>query len=58
MTREEKDTAVETILTRYGSLGSTLVSDDQSLCRLLTTLQMDNAADHDVGDYLCSFLTA
>ena len=58
MTREEKNTAVETVLSRYDSLGSTLVSDDQSLCRLLSTLHMDNAVDRDVGDYLCSFLTA
>ena len=58
MTREEKNTAMERILSRYHSLGATLVGDDQSLCRLLTTLHMDNATDRDVGDYLCSFLTA
>lgn len=57
MTREEKDQAVETVLARYAHLGATVVSDDQTLCRLLRTLKFSKA-DKDVGDYLCSFLTA
>ena len=57
MTREEKDQAVETVLARYEHLGATVVSDDQTLCRLLRTLKFSKD-DKDVGDYLCSFLTA
>lgn len=57
MTREEKEQAVETVLSRYRHLGATIVSDDHSLCRLLQTLEF-SAADRDVGEYLCSFLTA
>lgn len=56
MTREEKDQAVEQILRHYGELGATIVADDQSLCRLLATLEF-NAADREIGEYLCSFLT-
>jgi hypothetical protein len=57
MTREEKDRAVDSVLTRYGHLGATVVSDDQTLCRLLRTLEFSDA-DRDVGEYLCSFLIA
>ncbi len=56
MTSEEKDRAVDAVLDRYEHLGATIVSDDQTLCRLLRTLEL-GGADSDVGDYLCSFLT-
>ena len=57
MTREEKEQAVDEVLARYEQLGATLVSDDVGLCRLLRTLEF-SSADKDVGEYLCSFLTA
>jgi hypothetical protein len=57
VTREEKDRAVDTVLARYQHLGATVVSDDQTLCRLLQTLEF-SGADRDVGEYLCSFITA
>lgn len=57
MTREEKEQAVDAVLARYEHLGATVVADDQTLCRLLRTLQL-SATDRDVGDYLCSFLIA
>jgi hypothetical protein len=57
VTREEKERAVDSALARYEHLGATVVSDDQTLCRILRTLQLSKA-DKDVGDYLCSFLTA
>jgi hypothetical protein len=56
MTREEKNQAVEGLLSRYGDVGATVVHDDQCLCRLLSTLHTDTA-DRAVGEYLCSFLT-
>jgi hypothetical protein len=57
VTREEKDRAVDSVLTRYEHLGATVVSDDQTVCRLLQTLELSDA-DRDVGEYLCSFLIA
>jgi hypothetical protein len=57
VTREEKEQVVDLVLARYEHLGATVVSDDQTLCRLLRTLHVSKA-DKDVGDYLCSFLTA
>ncbi len=57
MTREEKDRAVDAAMARYEHLGATVVSDDQTLCRLLQTLEI-SGADRDVGEYLCSFITA
>ena len=57
MTREEKDLAVEGVLARYENLGATVVSDDQTLCKLLQTLEF-SGSDREVGEYLCSFLTA
>jgi hypothetical protein len=57
VTREEKERAVEAALARYQQLGATVVSDDQTLCRLLRTLECSDA-DRDVGEYLCSFLIA
>jgi hypothetical protein len=57
VTREEKDRAVDSAIARYEHLGATVVSDDQTLCRLLQTLEF-SGADRDVGEYLCSFITA
>jgi len=57
VTREEKEQAVDGVLARYEHLGATVVSDDQTLCRLLQTLEF-SGADRDVGEYLCSFITA
>jgi hypothetical protein len=57
VTREEKERAVDVVLSRYEHLGATVVSDDHTLCRLLKTLEFSEA-DRDVGEYLCSFLTA
>lgn len=56
MTREEKEQAVDSVLARYEHLGSTVVSDESTLCRLLRTMGCSDT-DRDVGDYLCSFLT-
>lgn len=57
MTREEKEQAVDAVLSRYDHLGATLVADDQTLVRILQTLEL-SSTDRAVGDYLCSFLTA
>ena len=57
MTREEKERAADAVLARYQQLGATVVGDDDTLCRLLRTLEF-SAADKDVGEYLCSFITA
>lgn len=56
MTREEKEMAADEVLARYEHLGATVVSDDQTLCRILQTLEF-TGADRDVGEYLCSFIT-
>ena len=55
MTRKEKAEVVDGMLNRYNNLGALLVGDDHSLCRLLTTLEI-GAKDHEIGDYLSSFL--
>ena len=55
MTRKEKAEVVDRMLDRYHHLGSLLVGDNESLCRLLTTLEM-GGDDHEIGDYLTSFL--
>lgn len=57
VTREEKEHVADEVLARYDRLGATVVSDDSTLCRLLKTLEF-SGADRDVGEYLCSFLTA
>jgi hypothetical protein len=57
VTREEKDRVVDKVLARYKHLGATIVADDHTLCRLLQMLEFSNS-DRDVGEYLCSFLTA
>ncbi len=56
MTRKEKAEAVDRMLDRYDRLGALIVDDNHSLCRLLTTLEI-GAEDHEIGDYLTSFLT-
>jgi hypothetical protein len=56
MTRKEKADVVDHMLSRYDHLGALVVDDNESLCRLLTTLEI-GAEDHDIGDYLTSFLT-
>ena len=56
MTREEKVRAVESVLERYEHLGSTVVGDESTLCRLLSTVRCSDT-DRDVGEYLCAFLT-
>ena len=55
MNSDEKEQAVEQILRRYGNLGATVVSDDESLCRLLRTLKL-NRSDRVIGEYLSSFI--
>ena len=40
MTREEKEQAVDAVLSRYDHLGATLVADDQTLVRILQTLEL------------------
>jgi hypothetical protein len=57
VTGDGKDRAVNAVLASYQHLGATVVSDDQTLCRLLRTLEF-SGADRDVGEYLCSFLIA
>jgi hypothetical protein len=57
VTREEKERAVDSVLARFEPLGATVVTDDQTLCRLLRRLEFSDA-DRDVGEYLCSFLRA
>jgi hypothetical protein len=57
MTQAEKTEVVRRMLARYHGLGSLLVRDDESLCRLLTTLRI-GGEDHEIGDYLSSFLVA
>lgn len=55
MTRKEKAQVVDHMLDRYDRLGALLVSDNESLCRLLTTLEM-GAEDRALVDYLTSYL--
>jgi len=57
VTRDEKELAADQVLARYHHLGATVVGDDETLCRLLHTLELSDA-DRDVGNYLCSFLIA
>jgi len=56
MTRKEKAEVVDRMLDRYQRLGALIVGDDESLCRLLATLEL-GTDDHEVGEYLTSFLT-
>jgi len=56
MTRKERAEVVDRMLDRYERLGALLVGDDESLCRLLTTLEI-GVEDREIGEYLTSFLT-
>ncbi len=57
LTQAEKTEIVRRMLARYQGLGSLLVRDDVSLCRLLSTLEIGDK-DRKIGDYLTSFLVA
>ena len=61
MTRDEREQTIDRVLAAYRHLGATVgaivVGDDQTLCRLLRMLEF-SGPDTDVGEYLCSFLTA
>jgi hypothetical protein len=56
MTREERNRVADQILAGYEDVGAIVVSDDQSLYRLLNTLEC-STAEPKIGEYLCSFLT-
>jgi hypothetical protein len=55
MTRAEKAEAVDRLLGRYGHVGALIVSDEQTLCRLLASLKI-GPDDRDIGDYLTALL--
>jgi len=57
MTRKQKNAVVERFAEHYHNVGTLIVNDDESLCRLLRTLEI-GVTDRELGDYLCSFLTA
>ena len=54
--RKERAEIVDRVLDRYERLGGLIVGDNQSLCRLLSSLEID-VEDREIGDYLTSFLT-
>jgi hypothetical protein len=56
MTRRQKSEMVDRMLERYDKLGALIVGDDVSLCRLLTTLEIGQDEDREIGNYLRSFL--
>jgi len=57
VTRKERELVVERLLARYDDVGTTIVGDDQSLCRLLTVMHRASA-DNTVGQYVCAYLGA
>ena len=57
MTRKQRNQIVERFAELYDDVGALIVGDDESLCRLLGTLHI-GVSDRELGDYLCSFLTA
>jgi hypothetical protein len=57
MTRKQKNQVVDRFAEHYRDVGALIVDDDEALCRLLSTLQI-GVSDRELGDYLCSFLTA
>ena len=57
MTRKQRNQIVERFAQRYKDVGTLIVGDDETLCRLLRTLEI-GASDRELGDYLCSFLIA
>ena len=57
LTRRERAELIDRMLDRYRRLGALIVGDNESLCRLLATLESD-VDDGEIGDYLTSILTA
>jgi len=57
MTREERDRIVDELLGRYEALGATVVSDEDTLCRLLESLGAVDG-DQQVGRYVWAYLSA
>lgn len=57
MTRQQKNEIVDRFAEQYQNVGTLIVGDDESLCRLLATLEI-GVSDREIGDYLCSFLIA
>lgn len=57
MTRKQRNQIVERFADQYQDVGALIVGDDESLCRLLGTLEI-GVSDRELGDYLCSFLIA
>ncbi len=57
MTRKQRNEIVDRFAEHYQHVGALIVGDDESLCRLLTTLEV-GVRDREIGDYLCSFLIA
>jgi len=49
MTHKERAVIVGRMCDRYDNLGALIVGDNQSLCRLLATLEIDDE-DPEVGD--------
>jgi len=56
LTQKERAEIVDRVLDRYERLGALIVGDNQSLCRLLDSLEID-VEDREIGVYLSSFLT-
>jgi hypothetical protein len=57
MTRKQRNQIVDRFAQHYQDVGALIVGDDESLCRLLRTLEI-GGSDRELGEYLCSFLTA
>ena len=57
MTRKERELVVEDLLARYDDVGETVVSDDQSLCRLLGMMHRATAGN-EVGMYVSAYIGA
>ncbi len=55
MTRKERQVVIERLLARYDDVGTMVVGDDQSLCRLLSVMHRASA-DDTVGAYVCAYL--
>jgi hypothetical protein len=55
MTHAEKAATVDRLLSRYGRIGALVVSDEEGLCRLLSSLEI-GPDDHDIGDFLTALI--
>jgi hypothetical protein len=55
VTRKERQVVIERLLARYDDVGTMVVGDDQSLCRLLSVMH-HASADDTVGAYVCAYL--